>query len=189
MAPSVFAPPKAIVALLTAIVVVFASSLNTLVFVEVPPMRQLPRRAIAQLVSDFRRRERRLTWLGLLGWGGAVSALHFGGLAYDVYTRIWWWDLLTHVMAGVGVAGILLVGLRETVPAWTSNWWVVVAVVGIGAGFEVYEFAFKSFWHTWTLSFYLQDTLIDLAMDAVGGYVAAVLSSMLLGRTDQTATA
>ena len=120
--------------------------------------------------------ERVGAWLFVLGWGALVSALHFGGLAYHIYTRFWWWDLVTHSMSGAGVAAIFYlfrpaalrspVGLLVVVPLF---------VLGVGAGFEVYEYFFKDFWWGWSQSYYLRDTLIDLGMDALGAYLFVVV--------------
>jgi len=41
--------------------------------------------------------------------------------------------------------------------------------LSIGAGFEVYEYLFRSFWHSWTPLYYAQDTAEDLFMACAGG--------------------
>ncbi|WP_318568500.1 hypothetical protein [Salinigranum marinum] len=115
------------------------------------------------------RRHRRGAWTAALVWGVAVSTLHFAGLAYGIYTEIWWWDLLTHSTSGFGVAALLYL-------AWTDGFrsrlglFVVlpVCVLCVGTWFEVYERLFRNFWWGWSLSFYLQDTGIDLVLDTAG---------------------
>lgn len=130
--------------------------------------------------------ERLGSWLVALSWSVVVCALHFGGLHYDIYTRIWWWDLLTHSASGAGVAAVFYLfrpgalrsrlGLFVVVPAF---------VLGVGAGFELYEYAFKDFWWHWSQSFYVRDTGLDLGMDVLGAYlfIAVVrLRARLFGR-------
>ena len=95
--------------------------------------------------------------------------LHFGGDKFYWYAQFGWWDLLTHFMSGIGVAGILLVGLRNVLSPQASLSWVFVALLSIGAGFEVYEYLFRSFWHSWTPLYYAQDTAEDLLMACTGG--------------------
>ena len=56
-----------------------------------------------------------------------------------------------------------------------------VCVLCIGTWFEVYERLFRDFWWGWSLSFYLQDTGIDLVLDTAGA-VAFGLVLRLYGR-------
>jgi hypothetical protein len=75
----------------------------------------------------------------LVAYSLVVCALHFGGLAFEVYTAIWWWDLLTHSLSGFGVAAWLSV--VRFVPLDARQVLVLpLVVVVIGAGFEVYEY-------------------------------------------------
>ncbi len=112
-----------------------------------------------------------LAWVSIAAWSGLVSALHFGGIYYNVYTRLPWWDLLTHAMGGAGVAAVLAATFRR--PTLRSPAWIPLGVLAIGAGFEVYEFVFKTFWYRWSLSFYVVDTAVDLAVNTVGAVVVA----------------
>ena len=115
------------------------------------------------------RRQRRGAWGVTLVWGAAVSALHFAGLAYGIYTELWWWDLLTHSTSGFGVAALLYL-------AWTDGFrsrlglfvLLPICVLCIGTWFEVYERLFKSFWWGWSNAFYFEDTAIDLVLDTTG---------------------
>jgi hypothetical protein len=122
------------------------------------------------------RRNRRGAWGVALVWGAAVSALHFAGLAYGIYTEIWWWDLLTHSTSGFGVAALLYL-------AWTDGFrsrlglfvLLPLCVLCIGTWFEVYERLFKNFWWGWSLSFYLQDTALDLVLDTAGAFAFGIV--------------
>jgi hypothetical protein len=130
----------------------------------------LPGRLLAQCRSDLARRNQwTIYWCELCTLALLVSVLHFGGRSAGLYIQYPWWDLLTHSMSGAGVAGILLVGLRNATPTELSLSWVIVALLAIGAGFEVYEYVFKSFWHPWSLSVYAHDTVVDLVMGCLGG--------------------
>ncbi|MFB6092061.1 MAG: hypothetical protein ABEK02_03510 [Haloquadratum sp.] len=110
-------------------------------------------------------------WTAVALWSVLVSGLHFGGLAYGVYNTFPWWDLLTHAMGGLGVAAVLGITFRES--TLRSPVWIVTGVLAIGAGFEVYEFVFKTFWYRWSLGFYVVDTVVDLAINTVGAVVFA----------------
>ncbi|MFB6090155.1 MAG: hypothetical protein ABEJ97_03775 [Halobellus sp.] len=113
-------------------------------------------------------------WAAVAAWSIFVSGLHFGGLHYDVYNTYPWWDLLTHATGGLGVAAVLGITFREE--TLRSPAWIVAAVAAIGAGFEVYEFVFKTFWYRWSLGYYVTDTVIDLAINTSGAvaFAAAV---------------
>lgn len=106
-------------------------------------------------------------WPLLVTYSFVVCALHFGGIAYDVYTRLWWWDLLTHSLSGAGVAAWLCL-VRFTPLDATRFVAVPLAVLAIGGGFEVYEYFFKEFYVEWTVAYYAVDTAVDLALDALG---------------------
>jgi hypothetical protein len=108
-----------------------------------------------------------IAWTTLVAYSLVVCVLHFGGLEYEIYTAIWWWDILTHALSGFGVAAWLCV--VRFVPLDASR---VIAlplvVLAIGAGFEVYEYLFKDFYVEWTLAYYATDTVIDLVVDTLG---------------------
>lgn len=114
----------------------------------------------------------RASWLGALAYGGLVSVLHFGGLHFDVYVAIAQWDLLTHALSGAGVALLLYLTFHQGIDRARPLRWILPAVLAIGAGFELYEYLFKSFWHAWSWQFYLEDTAVDLLVNAVGGGLA-----------------
>lgn len=131
-------------------------------------LRALLDRFFGQLRRDLGARRTALPWVAVGLWSVLVSALHFGGLEYGVYVAVPWWDLLTHAMGGTGVAAILYLGFCRPVRAIDAPWWILPALLAIGAGFEVYEYLFKSFWWGWTLRYYAVDTAIDLVLDVAG---------------------
>ena len=129
----------------------------------------------------------RLAWGALALWSLFVTALHFGGLAYDVYTTVPWWDLLTHSTSGFGVAALLWLSYSRPVHARAAPLWLVPTVFLVGAGFEVYEYLFKSFWWEWTLRYYAVDTAVDLALDAAGAAVVVCLHVVVRSRAPPSA--
>jgi len=125
-------------------------------------------------------------WVALAAWSLLVSGLHFGGVYYNVYTALPWWDLMTHAMGGFGVAALLALTFRES--TLRSPTWVVTGVLAIGAGFEVYEFVFKTFWYHWTLEFYVVDTVIDLIVNTLGSVLLAGAVILYRSQLDSRAT-
>jgi hypothetical protein len=131
-----------------------------------------PRLFLLRLVGSLRSGGReRVYWAGILVYSGVVSALHFGGLHFDVYGAVVHWDTLTHLTSGVGVAVLLYLTFHLEDPKRSLRW-LVPAVLAFGGGFEIYEFLLKDFWHDWSLRFYLVDTVLDLGVNAVGGVLA-----------------
>jgi hypothetical protein len=142
-----------------------------------------PRTIVARFRADLRHRGPAAhAWSAVALWSALVTALHFGGLAWGIYTRLFWWDLLTHATGGAGVAAVLFLGLRDRTPARATPWWLVTGVAAVGAGFEVYEFLFKGFWHGWSLRFYAVDTAVDVVVNAAGaiGVVVVIVASRRL---------
>jgi hypothetical protein len=137
------------------------------------PLRSWPGALLGRFRRELPHRDRcSLVWVALAAWSVLVSVLHFGGVRYGIYTQLPWWDLLTHTMGGLGVAGILAMTFR--VSTLRSPVWLVSGVLAIGAGFEVYEFVFKTFWYRWSLRFYVTDTAIDLVVNTIGAVAVAV---------------
>jgi len=136
-------------------------------------LRSWPSILLERLRRDLPREDRlSLAWIAIAVWSVLVSVLHFGGVYYNVYTQVPWWDLLTHAMGGAGVGALLAMTFRAQ--TLRSPAWIPSGVLAIGAGFEVYEFVFKTFWYRWSLSFYVTDTIIDLVVNTVGAVVVAV---------------
>jgi hypothetical protein len=131
---------------------------------------------LRNVLGDIQRQDKvALGWIGAGVWSATVALLHFTGLLFGIYPAVAWWDLLTHSMSGFGITAVLLLTHRTHVRVAGTVWWVLPVVVSIGAGFEVYEFLFKDFWHGWTLQQYSIDTIVDLWMNTVGAAVAAAI--------------
>ena len=146
------------------------------------PLRSWPSVLLGRLRRELPRGDRlTVTWVAIAAWSVLVSVLHFGGIRYNIYTRLPWWDLLTHAMGGVGVAAVLAMTFRRS--TLRTPVWIPSGVLAIGAGFEVYEFVFKTFWYRWSLSFYASDTVIDLVVNTVGAVVIAVAVAVYRRRT------
>lgn len=120
----------------------------------------------------------RRAWAAFAVYAAVVTALHAYGLSARLYWSIPSYDLLTHSLSGAGVAalGSLLGVFRGS----TRRRMAVAAatLVVVGAGFEVYERLFRTFWQSWTLATYLEDTAVDVVVDAVGGAAFVALASL-----------
>jgi hypothetical protein len=127
-----------------------------------------------------RRSGRDLAWAVALLWGLGVCIAHFGGLAFGIYYQIWWWDLLTHLTAGVGVAALVYLAFPTTFRHPLALFVTLpLVVLAIGTWFEVYERVFRRFWVSWPRSYYVADTAVDLMADAAGALVTAVVVTIV----------
>jgi hypothetical protein len=169
MAPLPHASPRALVGLGSLVVTVVALAATRAMPNTPPRMRSW----LWAILSRFRADlvgcgPAAGAWLVVGLWSALVTVLHFGGLALGVYSRLFWWDLLTHFMGGAGVAAALVLGLRDRTAVRTTPWWAVGAAAAVGAGFEVYEFVLKDFWYRWSLQFYAVDTAVDVVVNTAG---------------------
>lgn len=188
MLPAPYTTPHAVVALWCLAVAVGSCLVIDRQFGHVP-LRAVPGRLCRRFVVDLRGGRPWSTYWGfLLAWGLWMCVLHFGGLEFGLYGRFGWWDLMTHFLSGLGVAGILLVGLREIIVGDPTLPWVLLALLAIGAGFEVYEYVFRSFWQAWTPRTYAWDTLTDLLMGCLGGGVGLAWYRVLIGTPSDRST-
>lgn len=130
--------------------------------------------------------EWRLTWIAIALLSVTVTVLHFLGLEWGIYTRYWFWDVMTHTLSGFGVAGIIYL-LRPAAFGNTRRLFLFLPalVFTIGAVFEVYEYVFREFYIRWSFERYLSDTLEDLAYDTLGALLFACFPySRLVGMSD-----
>lgn len=100
-----------------------------------------------------------------------VVALYLAGIELSLFWRLAWFDILLHFLGGVWVAVALTWALvRFGISA--SFTLVVLGVLGIGIGWEVFEYVLGLPRET----NYALDLKIDIAMDVVGGVVGALLA-------------
>lgn len=137
------------------------------------------RRFGRRLLADLRGGRATAGWLAAGAVAVTVTVCHFVGVRTGLYHRVAWWDLLTHSLGGIGVAGLAYLTHRGREVTAGTVWWVVPSVFAVGAGFEVYEFLFKSFWHDLTLRTYAVDTAVDLVVNTTGATLVAVGVSLV----------
>lgn len=160
--------PRIVVAVLAAATVAGSRNAMGRLWPATPSVRALVVTCCRQFRLDVRARTRREQWLVVLGWGALVVGCHALWLETGSYTRLEWLDLAAHTMGGMGVGAVLFLGLRESVPYEVTIPWLVLLALAVGAGFELYEFVFRSFWHHWSLGYYVGDTLVDLSLNGTG---------------------
>lgn len=113
-----------------------------------------------------------------------IFASLFLGEVRDYYVRFWWWDAVLHAASGflLGVLGFLLVYVlneKEDLemhmkPAFVALFAFTFAV-GLGALWEIFEFAMDNLFGLNMQKSGLVDTMWDLIVDTVGALVISIL--------------
>jgi len=113
-----------------------------------------------------------------------VYASLFLGEVHGYYIRFWWWDAVLHMGSGflLGVLGLLLVYIlneRPDVELHMRPRFVAVFAfmfaIGMGALWEIFEFAMDQLFGMNMQKSGLVDTMWDLIVDCVGAAVIAFL--------------
>ena len=108
----------------------------------------------------------------------------FTGEVLDFYMRYWWWDKALHTFSGflLGITGFLLVYVLneddqvhiDLSPAFIAMFAFMFAM-GIGALWEIFEYAMDQTFGLNMQKSGLQDTMWDLIVDAIGALIISIL--------------
>lgn len=100
------------------------------------------------------------------------------------YVRFWWWDVALHTASGflLGILGFVLVHVlneKEDIELHMKPGFVALFAfmfaVGLGAIWEIFEFAVDGLFGMNMQKSGLRDTMWDLIVDAVGALMISVL--------------
>lgn len=147
-------------------------------------MVALPRQARLRLCMP-------LPWI-LAAQTAVVTVLHTLGILVGAYDLVWWWDILTHMMATsvIAVAANLVITVRgrnATPRALPVKYVPLVSlglVIVLGMVWEVAEFSADVFLGQMT-QYSLNDTAVDLSVDILGGALVAVVIPPYLERLEE----
>lgn len=113
----------------------------------------------------------------------------FLGEAFDFYERLWWWDLALHGSSalGFGLTGFLFVfmlfeGDRFAAPPSAIAFITFCVAMTVGAIWEVFEYAMDMFFGLGMQKSGLDDTMGDLIVNALGGFIASLTGYVYLVR-------
>lgn len=142
------------------------------------------------LVLGRRFRARLPAEMELLAVGFLYASL-FLGEVHGYYERFWWWDALLHIGSGflLGILGFLMVHLLnedERVEMHMKPGFVAIFAflfaVGLGALWEIFEFAMDQLFGMNMQKSGLVDTMWDLIVDTVGALTVSILGWRYLRR-------
>jgi hypothetical protein len=119
-----------------------------------------------------------------------VLATIYLGEMYDLYNRLWWWDLALHGSSamGFGIIGFLLIlmlfeGDRYAAPPWALGVLSFCVAMTVGALWEVFEYAMDQLFGLNMQKSGLDDTMGDMMVNAVGAALAGLAGvAYLTGR-------
>ncbi len=127
-----------------------------------------------------------------------VIFVYFGvflGEVGDFYTRFWWWDSLLHAFSGLalGLAGFLILYTLYKTERLKASPFIIALftfafALSMGAVWEIFEFGMdeafgldmqkarnlEEVYGEFDTRLGVMDTMIDLILDAIGGFVAAI---------------
>jgi len=123
----------------------------------------------------------------------ATTAFVFGsifmGEAFDFYERLWWWDLALHGFSaiGFGLFGFLFVfmlfeGDRFAAPPAAIAFISFCVAMMIGAVWEIFEYTMDQTFGLNMQKSGLDDTMGDLMIDALGGFIGGLTGYLYLVR-------
>lgn len=113
-----------------------------------------------------------------------VYASLFLGEVHGYYVRYWWWDAVLHTGSGflLGVLGFLLVYILNERPDVDIHMrprfvalFAFMFAVGMGALWEIFEFAMDQIFGMNMQKSGLVDTMWDLIVDSIGAAVISLL--------------
>jgi hypothetical protein len=123
---------------------------------------------------------------GLTVWIAATVALHSLGML-ALYEAIFWWDHLTHVSSGTLIAGVGYAAVealdrhteRIHLPTAFLGFYVVVFTLAAGVLWELFEMGGREVARALgrepiLVVYGVDDTVLDLVFDGLGGLVVAL---------------
>jgi hypothetical protein len=111
----------------------------------------------------------------------------FLGEVRDYYTRYWWWDVVLHTGSAIGFGLIGFLGIfmlfegdRFSAPPIALAILSFCFAVSIGAIWEIFEFSMDQFFGLNMQKSGLLDTMWDLIVDCVGGFISSLAGYLYL---------
>lgn len=126
-----------------------------------------------------------------------VLATIYLGEMHDFYNRLWWWDMVLHGTSamGFGILGFLLIfmlfeGDRYAAPPWAIGVLSFCVAMTVGALWEIFEYAMDQLFGLNMQKSGLDDTMIDMMVNAVGATIAGIAGAAYMkGRSGGLGTA
>lgn len=118
----------------------------------------------------------------------------FLGEVQGFYVRYWWWDLVLHAGSGflLGILGFLLVYVLNEkadveihLHAKFLGFFAFMFAMGVGALWEIFEFAMDQLFGLNMQKSGLVDTMWDMIVNAIGAFIISILGWGFLQTRDR----
>lgn len=120
-----------------------------------------------------------------------IYATLFLGEVHGFYTKFWWWDLILHTgsaialgFIGFTILYILYKGDKIKASPRAIALFSFFFALGIGALWEIFEFAMDQLFGFNMQKSGLVDTMVDLIVDSAGALLAATLGYLYLKKDE-----
>ncbi len=132
-------------------------------------------------------------WLTAAAFLHAVGVVGVPGAGWTFYRQVWWWDHVTHslsasVVAAAGYATVLAFDRHAqavSIPPRFMSVVILVFVLAFGVAWELLEFAIGVVANLLgtrgiLVQYGIEDTLLDLTFNLIGGIIVAIWGSIYL---------
>jgi len=113
-----------------------------------------------------------------------IYASLFLGEMHRFYDKFWWWDKMLHGFSGliIGNIGLIIISylnsnskINMNLSPFFVSFFVFCFSLSIGAIWEIYEYAMDKFFGFFMQRGSLDDTMIDIILDAAGALIFSII--------------
>lgn len=108
-----------------------------------------------------------------------LLAFHALGIAEYYYLYFWFYDIVAHILGGLGIGLFAIAVLKTFWPSFLRrNRWqkIALCVFLVGLGWEAFEVYFNIAGYNFGTKMYFVDTVKDLVDDVIGGLLAVYIA-------------
>jgi hypothetical protein len=108
-----------------------------------------------------------------------LFVFHSLGISQNFYMAYWPYDIVAHMLGGLGIGLFAIAGLGTVWPAiLLRNRWIKIALIVfiVGIVWEAFEVYFNIAGYSFGTRLYLIDTVKDLIDDVIGGFIAIYIT-------------
>ena len=108
-----------------------------------------------------------------------LLVFHSLGISQNYYMHFWIYDIIAHILGGLGIGLFAIAGLQTFWPGFLfSNRWkkIVGIVLIIGLVWEAFEVYYNIAGYPFGTKLYWLDTIKDLFDDVIGGFISVYIT-------------
>lgn len=108
-----------------------------------------------------------------------LLAFHSLGISQNYYMYIWPYDIVAHILGGLGIGLFVTASLQTFWPSFlVKNRWLKIALIVllVGLAWEAFEVYFNIAGYPFGTKPYYIDTVKDLIDDVIGGFISIYIT-------------